>query len=76
MSARLRPMKAIKVLRKLERAGFVEIRRKGSHRVLKNYDTGRLVVVPVHRGRDIPRGTLHNIVVRQAGLTIEEFNAL
>jgi len=42
-------MKAIKVLRKLERAGFVEIRRKGSHRVLKNYDTGRLVVVPVHR---------------------------
>ena len=36
----------------------------------------RIVVVPVHRGRDIPRGTLHNIVVRQAGLTIEEFNAL
>ncbi len=76
MSDGLRPMKAHQVLRKLKRAGFVEIHRKGSHRVLKNYDTGRIVVVPVHRGRDIPRGTLHNIVVRQAGLTIEEFNAL
>jgi predicted RNA binding protein YcfA (HicA-like mRNA interferase family) len=69
-------MKAHQVLRKLQRAGFVEVHRKGSHRVLKNYDTGRIVVVPVHRGRDIPRGTLHNIIVRQAGLTIEEFNAL
>ena len=65
-------MKASQVLRKLGRAGFVETHRKGSHRVLKNYDTGRIVVVPVHRGRDIPRGTLYNIVVRQAGLTITE----
>jgi predicted RNA binding protein YcfA (HicA-like mRNA interferase family) len=69
-------MKAHQVLRKLARAGFMETHRKGSHRVLKNDDTGRIVVVPVHKGRDIPRGTLYNIVVRQAGLTIEEFNAL
>jgi len=53
MSGQLRPMKAHQVLRKLERAGFVEVHRKGSHRVLKNHDTGRIVVVPVHRGHDI-----------------------
>ena len=35
MSARLRPMKAHQVLRKLARAGFVETHRKGSHRVLE-----------------------------------------
>ena len=76
MTAKLSPMRAQRVLRKLKRAGFVEIHRKGSHRVLKNYETGKTVVVPVHRGRDIPRGTLHNIIVHQAGLTIEEFNSL
>ena len=76
MTAKLPPMRAQRVLRKLKRAGFVEIHRKGSHRVLKNYETGKIVVVPVHRGRDIPRGTLHNIIVHQAGLTIEEFNSL
>jgi len=76
MTAKLSPMRAQRVLRKLKRAGFVEIHRKGSHRVLKNYETGKIVVVPVHRGRDIPRGTLHNIIVHQAGLTIEEFNSL
>ncbi len=76
MSERLAPMKPHVVLRKLSRAGFVEVHRRGSHSVLKNPETGRIVVVPTHRGRDIPRGTLYNIVVRQAGLSIEEFNAL
>lgn len=73
---RLPMMKPRQVLRKLRKAGFVEIHQRGSHKVLKNYETGRMVVIPMHEGRDMPRGTLYNIVVRQAGLTIEEFLAL
>jgi predicted RNA binding protein YcfA (HicA-like mRNA interferase family) len=35
-------------------------------------DSSRTVVVPVHGGRDLKPGTLRAII-RQAGLTIEEF---
>jgi len=73
---RLPMMKPRQVLRKLRKAGFVEIHQRGSHKVLKNYETGRMVVIPMHKGRDMPRGTLYNIVVCQAGLTIEEFLTL
>jgi predicted RNA binding protein YcfA (HicA-like mRNA interferase family) len=42
---RLPMMKPRQVLRKLRQAGFVEIHQRGSHKVLKNYETGRMVVI-------------------------------
>ena len=30
----------------------------------------------MHGAKDVPVGTLHNIVIRQAGLSTDEFNAL
>ena len=41
---------------------------------LKKEGVQHLVVVPMHR-RDLPRGTLLDIV-KDAGLSVEEFNAL
>jgi len=38
-------------------------------------DPMRTVTVPVHAGRDLKPGTLRSII-RQAGLTVEEFTAL
>jgi predicted RNA binding protein YcfA (HicA-like mRNA interferase family) len=38
-------------------------------------DPTRNVTIPIHAGRDIKTGTLRAIV-RQAGLTVEEFVAL
>jgi predicted RNA binding protein YcfA (HicA-like mRNA interferase family) len=73
--ARLAPISAKKLLRKLKKAGFVKFHQKGSHLTLKHPVNGKMVVVPMHPG-DIPTGTLYNIVVKQAGLTIEEFNLL
>ena len=67
---------AKKILKKLAKAGFVEIRQRGSHVYLRSVDGARVVVVPVHGSRDVPVGTLYNIVVRQAGLSAEEFNEL
>ncbi len=52
----------------LERLGFERIRQRGSHVVLRRSTTG--CVVPLHR--ELKTGTLAGIV-RQAGLTIEEF---
>ena len=60
----------IKVVRALERAGFRVTRIKGSHHMMRHPD-GRAVSVPVHPGRDMPKGTLRGILVI-IGMDIEE----
>lgn len=57
--------------RALLRAGFVLDRVKGSHHVLIHAATGREVVVP-YPPRVCPVGTTAHII-REAGLTVEEF---
>lgn len=59
------------VVKALEKAGFSVIRINGSHYRLRHAD-GRSTTVPVHSGRDVPRGTLR-AVLQQCGLTVEEF---
>jgi len=59
----------MKVLRRL---GFVEIRSRGSHRRFAHPD-GRKTTVPVHRGRDLPRGLLRQIVTLDVGISMDEF---
>jgi predicted RNA binding protein YcfA (HicA-like mRNA interferase family) len=51
--------------------GFTVMRISGSHHVMRHPD-GRTVVVPAHAGRDMPKGTLRNILAI-VGLTAEEF---
>lgn len=61
------------VIRALQSAGFSIVRTTGSHyRLVHHSDPTRQATVPVHKGRDIPRGTLRAIV-DQAGLTVDEF---
>ena len=70
---RLPSLKSRAVIRALERAGFVVIRSKGSHyRLVHATNAARATTVSVHKGKDIPRGTLGDII-EQAGLTEEEF---
>lgn len=64
----------VKVVRALERAGFTVVRISGSHHIMRHPD-GRAVPVPVHPGRDMPRGTLRNILAI-VGLTPEELRKL
>ena len=60
------------VIKILSKTGFMLARQKGSHVILKKEtETGtKTTVVPLHR--EIDRGTLLEII-RQAGLTKEEF---
>lgn len=67
------PFSAREVLRRLLRAGFVEVRQSGSHKVLRHPD-GRMTYVAMHPG-DIPTGTFRSIL-KQAGLTDKEFDGL
>lgn len=69
-------LSAKKVIQKLKKIGFIETHQRGSHLYLKNKDRDKIVTVPVHGSKNIPVGTLYNIIVRQAGLSVEEFNDL
>ncbi|MFB9964195.1 type II toxin-antitoxin system HicA family toxin [Sinosporangium siamense] len=62
------------VVRALEKAGFDVARVRGSHHILRHED-GRVVSVPVHLGRDLPKGTLRNIL-SLAGMTADELTDL
>ncbi len=64
---------ATKVIRALKRAGFVEDRQRGSHMILIHPTTKARTVVPVHSGKTISRSLLHDIVVVDAKLTMDNF---
>jgi predicted RNA binding protein YcfA (HicA-like mRNA interferase family) len=63
-----------RVVKALERAGFKIARISGSHHVMRHPE-GRGTTVPVHSGRDIPKGTLRGIL-NDVGLSVEEFRDL
>ncbi len=63
----LTPDKIIKVL---EKKGFVLSRINGSHHIYYHRKTKRRVIVPLHK-KDLPKGTLIEIL-KQAGISKEE----
>jgi predicted RNA binding protein YcfA (HicA-like mRNA interferase family) len=71
----LRPLSFREVKRRLEAAGFVEVSSKGSHVkfIQQGTDGTRVAIVPRHR--EVAVGTLRSIL-RQAGLSADEFEAL
>ena len=66
---RLPALKPKQVIKVLEKAGFSFIRQKGSHKIYIKRGVG--ITVPFHN-KDMRKGILRNIV-KQSGLTIEEF---
>jgi predicted RNA binding protein YcfA (HicA-like mRNA interferase family) len=65
-----------RLVRALERAGFVQLRQVGSHVAMRHRDDlSRRTTVPVHPGKDIPPGTLRSIL-RGAKLDVEELRQL
>lgn len=72
MGHKLPTLKGKEVIKVLKKAGFVERRTTGSHCILKNSQTGKIVPVPIHGSKDLKRGTLFGIV-ELSGLSIEEF---
>lgn len=63
MGERIRRMDAKQVEIILKRYGFRLVSQKGSHRKWRNDERNLQVIVPYHKGRDLPLGTLRNILV-------------
>ncbi len=63
------------MVRALKRAGFAELRQKGSHVSLEKRVGEKVfkTVVPMHP--ELAKGTLSDIL-KQSGLTLEEFLSL
>ncbi len=51
----------------LEKRGFLYKRSKGSHQLYYNPTTNKTVIVPVHGGKDMKKGTFLAIL-KQAGI--------
>ncbi len=63
MSGRIRRMTAREVESILRRYDFQLISQKGSHRKWRHPLLGLQMIVPEHRGRTLPIGTLHSIFI-------------
>ncbi len=66
---RLPSLTPAKIIRALERAGFLFIRQRGSHRVYVRGE--KIIVIPFHN-KDLRKGTLKNII-QHSGLSVDEF---
>jgi predicted RNA binding protein YcfA (HicA-like mRNA interferase family) len=63
------------LIRALERVGFEFLRQRGSHVTLVHRRRRVTVAVPVHKGKDLPVGTLRTII-REAGVSAAELRKL
>lgn len=63
-----------KLIKALKKAGFEDVRTRGSHHFLQHAD-GRCTVVPVHRGESIGSGLLAQIL-RDCDMSRKEFQQL
>ncbi|MCX6165179.1 MAG: type II toxin-antitoxin system HicA family toxin [Ignavibacteriae bacterium] len=51
---------------------FILLRQKGSHRIYRHPD-GRVIVLPVHKGKSIKEGLAHKIITKDLKISIQEF---
>jgi predicted RNA binding protein YcfA (HicA-like mRNA interferase family) len=61
------------VVKALRKVGFITNRWHGSHAIMERW--GEIISVPCHGFKTIKKGTLNGII-KDAGLSIEEFKKL
>lgn len=62
----------LEAIKAFTRVGFVEVRVKGSHHVLKKPDHVYLLTVPVHKNQALKTGTIRRLI-KDARLSVDEF---
>ena len=70
--SKLPTIKGKELIRFLASIGFQVTRTKGSHVRLKAED-GRVSTVPIHAGKDIPKGLLRKIIREDLEISLDEF---
>jgi len=67
--AKLPVIKIKELIKALNRLGFFELHRLGSHAQFRHKD-GRRTTVPIHAGKDICKGTL-KAILRDLNVSVE-----
>jgi predicted RNA binding protein YcfA (HicA-like mRNA interferase family) len=60
------------IVNAFQNAGWSISRQKGSHVILEKPGHDAILTVPVHKGKDVKRGTLRGLI-KDSGMTVEEF---
>ncbi len=69
----MKSLNAKKLIRILEKNGFVLTRQRGSHKIFKHNESGIIVPIPMHNGsKPIPIGTFLEII-KQSKILKDEF---
>ncbi len=70
--SRLSPLKPQQVIRKLRRLGFVGPVSGGRHVRMVHPESGRIIPIPMHKGKDVSIGLIRAIL-RDVGVTTKEW---
>ena len=73
MAQKLPRLRAREVIRILERYGFIQVSQRGSQQKWRHPVTGKQVIVPYHKGKQLPLGTIKSII-EGSGIPAEEFH--
>jgi predicted RNA binding protein YcfA (HicA-like mRNA interferase family) len=75
MTRKLPVITGAELVKVLEKIGFIARRQKGSHLSLLRETDGRRATVPIHKGKEIPVGTL-KAILKDADLSGERLREL
>lgn len=75
MTRRIPVISGGELVRALEKAGFTARRQRGSHLHMYRSTDQKRVTVPVHKGKNIPVGTL-KAILKDADLTVDQLRDL
>ncbi|MBN2581407.1 MAG: type II toxin-antitoxin system HicA family toxin [Pirellulales bacterium] len=70
--SKLPTITGVEALAAFQKLGYVEVRVKRSHHVMKREGSEFLLSIPVHRRKNLKRGTLRALL-RTAEITVDEF---
>jgi len=73
MTRKLPRLRASEVINILQQHGFILISQRGSHQKWRHPKTGKQVIVPYHKGKQLPLGTIRSII-EGSGIPKEEFS--
>jgi predicted RNA binding protein YcfA (HicA-like mRNA interferase family) len=69
---RLGSYKGDEVVKAFQRAGWKISRQRSSHIILEKEGHEATLSIPVHKGKNVKRGTLRDLI-RDARMTVDEF---
>jgi predicted RNA binding protein YcfA (HicA-like mRNA interferase family) len=70
--SRLGIYSGVQVVKVFQSAGWTVVRQRGSHIVMEKPGQETTLSIPVHKGKNIKRGTLRALI-KDAGMSVEDF---